>query len=81
MKGFLSENEVKFAYVDICAGVGSLKLFLKWRDTLDIFEDIRREHRAGIPALLVDDKVYLIDGVDQLKQLLEELDILGTPRI
>ena len=35
MKEVLSENNIKYMYVDICESVGKLKQFLKIRDTAD----------------------------------------------
>ena len=60
MKEVLSENNVKYLYVDICESVGKLKLFLNIRDTAQAMEDVRREHRAGIPCMVIDDEVILI---------------------
>lgn len=76
MKGFLSEKNVKFAYVDICASVGTLKSFLKIRDTSDVHAPMRESHRAGIPTLVVDDQVYLVDGLEDIQRLTQELNLI-----
>ena len=31
----------------------SLKLFLKYRDTLEGYEEVRKAHRAGVPSLVI----------------------------
>ena len=41
MKEVLSENNIKYMYVDICESVGKLKQFLKIRDTADACKEIR----------------------------------------
>lgn len=72
MKEVLSENNVKYMYVDICESVGKLKLFLKIRDTAGVMEEVRREHRAGIPTIVIDDEVIPIDGPDHMRRIIEE---------
>ena len=72
MKEVLSQYQVKYLYIDICESVGKLKLFLKLRDTAEVFADVRREHRAGIPCLVIDDVPYLISGPEQVRKLIEE---------
>ena len=71
MKEVLSQYQVKFLYVDICESVGKLKLFLKLRDTEEAFADVRREHRAGVPCLVIDDVPYLVQGPEHAKKLIE----------
>ena len=55
MKEVLSENNIKYMYVDICESVGKLKQFLKIRDTADACKEIREQHRAGIPCIVIDE--------------------------
>ena len=57
MKEVLSENNIKYMYVDICESVGKLKQFLKIRDTADACKEIREQHRAGIPCIVIDYEV------------------------
>lgn len=76
MKEVLSENNVKFAYVEVTSGMGPLKQFLKLRDTFDVYEEIRKEHRVGIPSLFVDDRPYVVSGPDHARQLIEELHLV-----
>ena len=71
MKEFLSENNVKYAYVDVCSSVMSLKTFLKMRDTSEAYAKVRERHSVGIPCLVIDDEVFLISGVEKVKKLVE----------
>ena len=75
MKEVLSENNVKYLYVDICESVGKLKLFLNIRDTAKAMEVVRREHRAGIPCMVIDDEVILIEGPEHMKRIIEEYEL------
>ena len=72
MKEVLSQNNVKYLYVDICESVGKLKLFLKIRDSSEKMEEVRRDHRAGIPCMVIDDEVILIEGPEHVKKIIEE---------
>lgn len=75
MKEVLSENNVKFAYVDICESVGSLKKFLKIRDTSEVHAAARENHAAGIPTLVIDDQVFIVHGPEHAKELIEEYNL------
>ncbi|MCW6702429.1 hypothetical protein NH288_10090 [Anaerococcus sp. NML200537] len=50
------ENQEKYAeydMVNITSSMPSLKLFLKYRDTLDGYADVRAAHRAGVPSVVI----------------------------
>ncbi|MBP1581295.1 MAG: hypothetical protein J6A26_02700 [Oscillospiraceae bacterium] len=72
MKEVLSQHEVKYAYVDICESVGSLKKFLTIRDTAPEYEEVRQTHRAGIPMIVIDDQVILVHGASHMEELIKE---------
>lgn len=76
MKEVLSEKNVKFAYVDVTSGMGSLKQFLKLRDTSDVYAEVRENHYVGIPSLFVDDKPYIVDGPEHVQQLIDQLHLV-----
>ncbi len=76
MKEVLSQKNVKYAYVDICESVGSLKKFLTIRDTAPEYEEVRNTHRAGIPMIVIDDKVILINNAQHMEQLIEEYNLI-----
>ncbi len=72
MKEVLSENNIKYMYVDICESVGKLKQFLKIRDTADACKEIREQHRAGVPCMVIDDEVIPVSGPDHMQKLIDE---------
>lgn len=76
MKEVLSKYNVAYLYIDVCESVGKLKLFLKLRDSSDAFETVRREHRVGIPCLVVDDIPYFPDGAAQTEDLIKNLSFI-----
>ena len=76
MKEVLSQKNVKYAYIDICESVGTLKKFLTIRDTAPEYEEVRNTHRAGIPMIVIDDKVILINNAQHMEQLIEEYNLI-----
>lgn len=39
--------------VNITSSMASLKLFLKYRDTLDDYLEVREKHRVGVPSVVI----------------------------
>ena len=39
--------------VNITSSMASLKLFLKYRDTLPDFSEVREKHKAGVPSVVI----------------------------
>ena len=76
VKEVLSQKNVKYAYVDICESVGTLKRFLTIRDTAPEYEEGRNTHRAGILMIVIDDKVILINNAEHMEQLIEEYKLI-----
>ena len=72
MKEVLSENNIKYMYVDICESVGKLKQFLKIRDTEDAFQEVREQHKVGVPCIVIDDETIVIQNPDHVRQLIEQ---------
>ena len=68
MKEVLSENNIKYMYVDI-------KQFLKIRDTADACKEIREQHRAGIPCIVIDDEVIPVNSPEHMQQLIEQYQL------
>lgn len=60
MKEFLSENEVKYAYLDITENMLNLKLFLKYRDNASEFRTVKEEGRVGVPCVIINDGEQII---------------------
>ena len=62
-------------YVDICESVGKLKSSLKIRDTAEECKEVREQHRAGIPCLVIDNDVILVEGPEHMKQLIDQYQL------
>ena len=77
MKEVLSQHNVKYAYVDVCESVGSLKKFLKIRDTAESHAPVREKHSVGIPCIQIDEEVMLVNGPDHAKELVEKYNLLS----
>ena len=75
MKEVLSQSGVPYVYVDICEQVANLRAFLMIRDTSEAHAPVREAHTIGIPTLVVDDQVMLVQGPDHARQLIEELHL------
>lgn len=76
MKEVLSKNHIEFAYVDICADIGSLLRFLKIRDTSPSHTAARERHSAGIPALAIDDEVFVVGGPERAQEILKQFELM-----
>lgn len=44
---------------DIDADIGTLKAFLRLRDTQPIFESVRAQHKVGVPLVIAQGKMTL----------------------
>ncbi|SCY06889.1 hypothetical protein [Alkaliphilus peptidifermentans] len=53
MKEFLSNEEIKFVYLDISENMLNLKMFLKYRDSFPQFSDIKESGRVGLPCIVI----------------------------
>lgn len=72
MREVLSQNNIRFAYLDISASIMNLKRFLTVRDTADSYKEIREGHYVGVPCLQIEDQIMYIDSVDDIKKLVED---------
>jgi glutaredoxin-related protein len=72
MKEFLSENNIKFAYVDITDSMFNLKTYLKYRDNYPEFEEIKKIGRVGIPFIVINNGEKFIFDTPDLDELREE---------
>ena len=77
MKAVLSENEVKFEYMDITKSMLALKAFLVVRDTSDAYRDLRGKRTIGIPMLMVDGVPSVLSGEDPARELIASLELRG----
>lgn len=71
MKEFLSNNGIKYGYLDISENLFNLKAFLKYRDLRPEFDEAKKKGDIGIPFIVVNngEKVYLEkpENIDELK--------------
>lgn len=63
---YLRSNHINFEYVDITGSGKNLKRFLKMRDSMPLFDDVKKEGRIGIPCLSVNDGEQVFLGVEGL---------------
>ena len=59
MKELLSAHQIRYSYINILESLGKLKMFLKYRDTLPEFDEIREEGSVGIPFIVVNDGEWI----------------------
>lgn len=71
MKEALSQKGIKFAYADITSSILLLKKFLKVRDTSEAHRAVREQHSVGIPCIVVEDKVFIVETTEYLEELIE----------
>lgn len=51
----LGETDMVFEFLDITENLMNLKMFLKYRDNVTLFERFRESGKIGIPFLILDD--------------------------
>lgn len=59
-KEYLSENNIKFLYLDISESMFNLKKFLDYRDTREEFDEIKKSGRVGLPCIVINDGEKII---------------------
>lgn len=59
-KEYLSENNVKYLYLDVSENMINLKRFLKYRDDYDEFNSIKEKGSIGLPCIVIDDGEKII---------------------
>lgn len=64
---YLSENNIKFIYLDISEGMLNLKKFLKYRDNHPEFDQIKENGNIGLPCIVVNDGEEIIFDYKELK--------------
>ncbi len=60
-KAAFDANGIEYEYIDITGSMKTLKQFLKLRDHLPVFDEIKAEGRVGIPALVPEDGTVRFD--------------------
>lgn len=59
-KEYLSNNNIKFLYLDITENMLYLKKFLKIRDNRPEFDEIKKAGRVGLPCIVINDGEQVI---------------------
>lgn len=54
-------KDFRCMFLDITENTGNLKRFLKLRDTMDLFKEVRENHMIGIPLFQFEDGTFLLD--------------------
>lgn len=71
MKEFLSDENIKFLYLDISEKMLNLKTFLKYRDSAPEFEEIKKAGRVGLPCIVINNGEEIV--FDKASLDIEEL--------
>ena len=66
-KEYLSNNNIKFLYLDITENMLNLKRFLKYRDNRPEFDEIKRAGKVGLPCIVIDDGEQIIFDYKKVK--------------
>lgn len=71
MKEFLSDENIKFLYLDITENMLNLKNFLKYRDNSPEFAEVKKAGRVGLPCIVINNGEEIVFDKELLN--LEEL--------
>lgn len=66
-KEYLSENNIKYAYLDVSEGMLNLKKFLKYRDNFSEFDKIKEKGSIGLPCIVVNDGEEILFDYNELE--------------
>lgn len=66
-KEYLSNNNIKFLYLDITENMLHLKKFLKIRDNRPEFDEIKKAGKVGLPCIVINDGEQVIFDYKELK--------------
>lgn len=66
-KEYLSNNNIKFLYLDITENMLYLKKFLKIRDNRPEFDEIKKAGKVGLPCIVINDGEQVIFDYKELK--------------
>ena len=64
----LDKSNVKYEYLDFADSLLNLKEFLTIRDQNPIFDEIKREGKIGIPCIVEDNSLVLLDWSGYVSQ-------------
>lgn len=66
-KEYLSNNNIKFLYLDITENMTNLKAFLKYRDIKPEFNKIRGTGRVGLPCIVINKGEQIIFDYNEVE--------------
>ncbi|MDO5095912.1 MAG: glutaredoxin domain-containing protein [Peptostreptococcaceae bacterium] len=66
IREYLDSKGFEYDYVDITEHIMNLKEFLAIRDARSEFDNIRANKYVGIPVLVMDDKIYFYEEIQEL---------------
>lgn len=66
LKEKLEDANIRFLYADITANLGFMKKFLMYRDTLEVFKEVREKGKIGIPFIVINKGEKVIFTEDDL---------------
>lgn len=61
----LKDKKIKIEFLNISEDLTSLKKYLSYRETEDMYEEIRKSGKIGIPLLILEDGTKTFD-VDKI---------------
>lgn len=74
IKAVLDEKNIAYEFVNITENIPNLRMFLKMRDTMPMFDPIREEGRVGLPVIELDDGTLTLD-VESVMANLDSLPV------
>lgn len=66
-KEYLSKHNIRHVYLDITENMFNLKKFLKYRDTREEFDEIKKAGRVGLPCIVINDGERILFDYKELK--------------
>ena len=67
-KALFDKEGIRYGFVDVLGGLAHLKKYLNVRDAHpELYEEIKAEHRVGIPTIVVDDTEIYVGEVTEDK--------------
>ncbi|MCI2154297.1 glutaredoxin [Erysipelotrichaceae bacterium Oil+RF-744-GAM-WT-6] len=67
-KAAFDEKGTPYEFIDITGSMPNLKAFLKMRDHLPLFEEVKERGSVGIPAIEKEDGTITLDWEEVLKE-------------
>ena len=68
LKRNFDHYHIEYEFLDINENLKTLKEFLFLRDTLAVFDEVKREHDIGLPALVLDSGKVILDWEGYLRK-------------